>query len=154
MAKTDSPFPKRGPVRLILVAVFVALAGCGGPSRPPVYPVRGQLFWSGKPAAGAVVFFHPIEDAAPTNTAPAEVRRPVGRVGDDGSFEMSTYGTKDGAPAGRYRLSLIWVKSKGPDSGEEVDVLPPEYANPSTAQLPIVEVRAEENVLPPLRLSK
>lgn len=139
---------------LLLGGMAIVAVGCGGPERQPVYRVRGELYWAGKPAGGAVVFLHPIGEV-PSTENPAQGPRPAGRVQEDGSFQVSTYGINDGAPAGRYRLSVRWTKPKpGPIPEQEESLIPPEYGDPRTSLLPIVEVREEDNVLPPLRLSK
>ena len=135
-----------------VISLAFGIAGCS-PKRPQVYPVHGEVFWEGKPAVGALVYLHPCNDA-PSNETPAKQSRPMGRVKADGSFDVSTYGTNDGAPIGRYRISLVWTESIAPGSSEEVDLIPPEYANPATAPLEPIEIRAEKNVLAPLRLSR
>jgi hypothetical protein len=142
-----------------LIGVMLALsltfsAGGCGPNRPRVYPVSGEFFWEGKPAAGAVVVFHPADAPPATNETPAQGKKPMARVKSDGSFTLSTYGINDGAPAGRYHITLVWTQFKAPGSDEEVDLLPPEYANLQTSPVEIVEIRAEKNVLPAFRLSK
>jgi hypothetical protein len=84
--------------------------------------------------------------------------RPTGIVQEDGSFELSTYGVKDGAPAGRYRVTLVWTRKKkgGGDKDEEM-LLPARYMDPSQTGLPVVEVKelakGEANVLPPFKLA-
>jgi hypothetical protein len=139
----------------VMLAISLAFGASGcGPKRPRVYPVSGELFWQGMPAAGAVVFFHPVDAPPATNETPAIGPKPMGRVKSDGSFTVSTYGKYDGAPAGRYYITLVWTEFKAPDSDEEVDLLPPEYANLQTSPVEIVEIRAEKNVLPAFRLSK
>jgi hypothetical protein len=138
---------------VLLFGGVLAIGGCGGSVRPKVYPVRGQLFWADKPAAGAVVFFHPMTDVPPSPDAPAATVRPIARVGADGSFEASTYGSKDGAPPGRYRLTIMWIKKIGVSDDDVQQLLPVEYTDPQKAPLPIVEVKAESNVLPALKLA-
>jgi hypothetical protein len=128
--------------------IVFGAAGCAE-KRPEVFPIKGQLFVSGKPAVGAVVFFHPVTQAVDSQN-PATERRPTGKVEEDGSFELSTFGVKDGAPPGRYRVSVVWTKGEGDDA---THLLPQKFMNPATSGLPIVEVRDEPTVLAPFKLS-
>ena len=86
--------------RLLLLAVPLAVSSCGGGGNQ--YPVRGQVFYEGQPATGAVVFFHPQDDHAPTGDSSgghaSMADTPFGKVGPDGSFELTTYGKGRGAP--------------------------------------------------------
>jgi hypothetical protein len=136
---------------------LLILASCSsGPQREPLYPVKGQLFYEDRPAAGAVVWFHPLETMEEISPdTPATEPRPLGVVQEDGSFEVQTHGIKDGAPAGRYRLSVMWkrVKAKG-GSDDEENLLPLRFLDPRLAGLPVVEVHAGPNVLPPFKLAK
>src|SRR5690349_7294913 len=92
----------RSAVVALLVALLLLLGACNGlkqstANRQPVHPVRGQLLVGGKPAAGAYLFFVPVNEP-PEPTDP----RPRAQVADDGSFEVSMYADKDGAPVGEY----------------------------------------------------
>jgi hypothetical protein len=140
---------RRGLVALGLIAL--GINGCG-PERPPVYPVKGQLFWKGQPAAGAVVFFTPVLAKEASGQNPI-AERPMGRVAEDGSFEMSTFGKKDGVPVGQYRVTLLWTKRTGRNESDEVSLLPEELMDPTRSNLPVVEVREGMNVLPPFKLA-
>jgi hypothetical protein len=134
----------------VAFALAILCAGCGE-NRPTVYRVKGKLLWQGRPAVGAVVFLH-LEGQAVDNQNPAKGRKPTGTVGEDGTFELSTYGKKDGAPAGRYRISVIWAKNTG--NGDEVEHMLPEHLmNPATSNLPVVEVGTQATELAPIELS-
>jgi hypothetical protein len=147
------------PVAACAVAALAAMAagGCNKTeSHREVFPVKGQLFFDKKPASGAVVWLHDtalILGAADV-AARADEPRPRGIVQADGSFEISTYGTGDGAPIGRYRLAIFWTKptERGDDDGESL--LPTRYQDPRNAALPIIEVKSQPNVLPPLHLTR
>src|SRR6186713_708922 len=80
----------------VVLGVALALAGCGSNGRLPVYPVSGKLTINGVPAKGCVVTFVPAEPAL------AGVVLPTGKVDESGKFELTTYETGDGAPAGDY----------------------------------------------------
>jgi hypothetical protein len=138
---------------LTMAALVVSLGGCQSGPKEPVYPVKGQLFIDDKPAKGAVVWFNPVDAPEPDKLKPAADPRPSGIVEEDGSFEVSTYGSKDGAPAGRYRIGVMWAKTMGGD--EEQRLLSLDFMDPDRAGLPVVEVRpAPSNVLPPFKISR
>ena len=116
--------------RIALLSFLVAgsLVGALGciksrmPDRKPVVPVRGAVFVDNKPATGAVVSFQPIGDSN------LGALRANGRIGDDGTFLLTTYVTADGAPAGEYIVTVYWADpSKKPsleEEDEETDLAP------------------------------
>jgi hypothetical protein len=120
----------RSPQRLVLllgVAVFLLLTGSCASGRKPVYPVRGQVFVGGQPAAQAFVVLHPTDDDGPQAT------RPYGHAGADGSFTLTTYDQGDGAPAGEYVVTIVWL---APTGGEDPpDRLKGQYRDPKTSKL-------------------
>jgi hypothetical protein len=81
--------------------IFVGV-GCGTPEgQLPTYRTTGTVLLHGKPAVGAYVVFHPQfeydKDADPPNSVVAE----------DGTYDLSTYGKGDGAPAGAYEVAIL-----------------------------------------------
>jgi hypothetical protein len=130
------------------------LAGCRGNSgKEPVYPVTGEVFFQGKPAVGAVVWLHPADapDASPQNAATDP--RPCGVVQADGSFELSTFGVKDGAPVGRYHVTVMWTKNNGGGDGNVESLLPLRHMDPKKSGLPVIEIQTGPNVLPRFELT-
>src|SRR5688500_5193837 len=86
----------------VVAALCLCLAACSGESGPPkktCYPTKGQLFVKSQPAAGALVILRPQDES---NLDQWFAGFPHGQVAADGSFELETYGEKDGAPAGNY----------------------------------------------------
>ena len=124
--------------------------GCG-PERPLVYPVKGQVFFNGKPATGATVFLHAMTVKGVSAQNPAQ-ERPYGRVQADGSFQISTFAKDDGAPVGPYRVTILWTKKAGKNDMDEESLLPAELMDPNRSGLPLIEVRETENQLPPFKL--
>jgi hypothetical protein len=53
------------------------------------------------------VVFHPKDNADP------QAPRPFGTAGADGSFGLTTSRPGDGAPAGEYRVTVIWPGAAG-----------------------------------------
>src|SRR5262245_26029225 len=101
-----------GGVAAVILSAVVSGCSRSASSRPqkPVHPVRGQLLVGGQPAVGAFVFLVPV-DEPPDPTEP----RPRAEVGKDGSFEVSMYGDRDGAPVGEYIVTVLWEGEGGYD---------------------------------------
>src|SRR5262245_35874294 len=115
-----------------------------------VYPVRGTVLCDGKPAEGAEVALSALDASQPMKEVPR------GRVKADGSFAIGTYAPEDGAPAGEYKVLILWLP---PDAGENFmktgrypNKLPDEYGNPMTTPFK-VQVKEGPNDLPPYELS-
>jgi hypothetical protein len=130
--------------------LWLAAGGCGqrGPEHAPVFPARGELFVNGKPAVGAVVRLHADQPAAEVPLLPRGV------VKADGSFVVTTYKTGDGAPAGRYRVSVIWQRRGPEDADEGKTLLPERYSRPESSGLQIEIMPRTENKIPPFHLQK
>jgi hypothetical protein len=115
-----------------------------------VYPVAGRVLLDSKPLPNATVFLHPQGGGTGL--------RPVGHTRADGSFEVTTYETADGAPAGVYRVTVTWAVGRHPDrpeaaADESVTVASsPLYASPATTPLTCT-VAAGKNDLQPFQLS-
>lgn len=136
------------------VVVTFACLGCGkeqkGGDRLEVFPVSGEVFVDGDPAQGAMVFMHPD-----TPHQIPEGARPVSstaQVDENGKFEIATYGAADGAPAGKYKVTIIWEQAVGisgrPDGP---DKLRGRYSNPQESKIE-VEVAAGPVTIPRIEL--
>src|SRR5262245_32674893 len=134
--------------RLALLAGVAALAlgssSCGK-ARKPVYPVRGQVLVGGKPAPQAFVVFHPLDDDMP------EALRPYGHAGPDGSFTLTSYAPNDGAPAGEYAATVVWLAAAGLNE-DAPDRLKGRYQAPKLTKLRAT-VQKGPTELEPFRLS-
>ncbi len=107
--------------------------------RQPTHPVRGRVYFDGSPAAGAYVVFHRTE------AANGRVLRADGLVDADGSFVLSTYTPNDGAPAGDYKVTVVWRQPFLNTSGRPgPNRLPNQYARAETTPLTIA-VKAGQN---------
>jgi hypothetical protein len=125
-------FPRAARLLLLFALPAVSLGCTSGPPQMPVFPVKGAVFVGGKPAARALVTFHPLTAADP------KVPRPTGEVDDAGAFVLSTYTTGDGAPAGEYAITVYWPGGSSPiggDADSEGDRLGKRYADPATTPL-------------------
>jgi hypothetical protein len=145
------PLARTRPGVWLAAALLLAAGACSGGGERPVYPVRGKVFAKGgKPAHRAIVWLHP--EAKSTSESKSQL--PHGVVEQDGSFQLSTYGKDDGAPPGRYRVTVIWTapgKFSGDDTGKSL--LPARYSNPQLSGLPVVEIKEGPNELPPFELT-
>jgi hypothetical protein len=70
-----------------------------------------------------------------------------------GRFILSTYKKDDGAPAGSYEVTIVWLPEgyKGP--AEEGNKLPARYATRQTSGLKVHVVK-DDNILEPFQLQK
>jgi hypothetical protein len=136
---------------LTLLSVSLVCCSCSGAKGQSVFPVHGKVLFRGKPAAGALVVFHPLNQSRPEQGMPRAV------VEDDGSFALGTFAAKDGAPTGDYAVSITWkrVSAKTPGrKGPARKVLthfPGRYENPKTSGL-VVHIEEGPNELRPFDL--
>src|SRR6185369_2750689 len=128
-----------------VVGVLLACCGsCGKKNgRVPVYPVHGQVIVGNKPAQNAFVVFHPAGAQSP------QALRPYGHAGADGSFKLTTFDADDGAPAGNYAVTVVWL---APGGGEDPpDLLKGRYRNPEASSLKAT-IQEKPTELPPFKL--
>src|SRR5438132_3037311 len=154
MAQQDYRRQAIGAVGLALAVTLCA--SCSGGK--PLYPVRGEVFFEGQPAAGALVVLHPLDD-----NSPAAIR-PSGYVESDGSVNLTSYLTPsrivgDGAPAGEYIVTVSWLPSdvKEDLSKHPGSVLPDKlggrYGQPDSSKLR-AKVLEQPTELPRIDLKK
>lgn len=136
---------------LALAGLAVWAAGCGG-SGGRVHPVSGRVNYKGKPAGGALVYFHMKGKTNPSQPMP------YGKTESDGTFRLTTFNPNDGAPEGDYDVSIYWpaeVSSKSKESQQPSDGSrdsPPDklngrYLKPGPGS-PTAVVKAGNNDLP------
>lgn len=137
-------------VSMFVLGGSIALTGCSGKSadgRKAVFPTRGKLLVDGQVPRGALLVLHPA------NPSLDDVH-PFAHVDPDGSFALSTYQGRDGAPAGDYIATIEWRVPQFPGAdGPWPNVLPERYARAATSDLR-VHVAAESNELPPIVLRR
>ena len=89
---------------LIIVPILVGCTRTEYPNSP--YPVSGRVQTSdGTPASDVRVTLHSSKIIAE-----GDPFRPSGMTGDDGTFQLTTYETDDGAPAGSYAITFRWAE--------------------------------------------
>jgi len=135
------------------VALVLALAAGVGTtscsSSGTLHPVQGKVMAGDRPATGAQVMFH--AEGGDINSVPA-----TGTVGPDGTFSLTT-GTKAGAAAGKYVVTIVWPDpSKKPTEQQAMmglapdapDLLGGRYATRQKSPLR-AEVKSGPNTLEP-----
>lgn len=135
-------------LRMGMLACLLAV-GCGGAEAPvTVHPVRGQVFYDGKPAAGVTVYFIPTSARA----VPRVPSNPHGVTGSDGTFQLSTYGDRDGAAEGGYQIVLYWPEPtpEGEEQSDSDKLLG--WYGPVHSKL-TAQVVAGSNSIPPIKLN-
>jgi hypothetical protein len=131
---------------LALLTVSLACCSCSGAKGEPLFPVQGKVLFRGKPASGALVVLHPLNQSKP------ETGLPRGVVEEDGSFAVTTITPKDGAPAGKYAVSITWDRTSVKVPGRKGHAqkipthFPLKYANPKTSGF-VVDIQEGPNEL-------
>jgi hypothetical protein len=137
----------------LLLCVGLLAASCSGSGS--LYPVEGQVLYKGEPIEKAVVTFHP------KGATGVDTQRPSGVTGKDGVFKLGT-GTKNGAPAGEYVVTVVWLKEVEPPKGakkiistegppDAIDQFKGRYAEPARSTLKAT-VGKSSTKLEPFRL--
>ena len=142
-------------VRKLLVTAVSALLvlGCAkaNSGRIPVYPTSGKLTLKGQPVEGAEVAFY---SSTPELTGPGTVP-PVGVTDASGVFHLRSYDPDDGAPAGKFNVTIIWPEATASGGDSEMqqrkDRLQGRYADPVKSGL-AVDVSEGGGELPPFEL--
>lgn len=114
----------RAGVGLAAAAVGVLLlSGCGD-GRPRRVPVRGRVTIDGQPLRSGFVRLVP-DDARPS----------VGRIGEDGTFSLTTFSKEDGSVPGTHRVAVVAYDESSP--AQLRWLVPKEYSQASTSGLTV-----------------
>lgn len=120
-----------------LFVMFLCM-GCtrNNPKIEKTVSVRGiVVLANGSPVPGGLITFHPKD------LTKGDAR---GTIGNDGRFEMGTYGTKDGAMIGTYTVTveaMVYDKNGNFRPNRSLPI-PRKYTEVETSDL-IVEVKDE-----------
>lgn len=112
------------------------------------FPVRGRIHCDGRPAAGATVKLYRLGAEPRLSRAAA-----WGTVAEDGRFDVKTLGLAEGAPAGKYAVTVAYepLVIRGEDFVPGPHALAPELTDPRATPL-VIEVLPETNDLGLLQL--
>src|SRR5262245_25660211 len=96
------------PVQRLVVTMVLALSvlGCSKTKsgRIPVYPTSGKVTLKGQPIEGADLVFYA---SSPELTGPGTVP-PVAVTDASGIFHLRSYDPDDGAPRGKFNVTITW----------------------------------------------
>lgn len=140
-------------IKIAFVAMAATIFGASGCSKgktpwEQTYPAKGIVKYKGKPIANAELAFLPTDAEAP------DAVRPKAKTAADGKFEVWTYQSGDGIPAGTYKVTIVHNEvavSKGTIVAKP-NSLPAKYARFDTTDLS-VPITAGENELPAFELN-
>jgi|GEM_PF-5384068 len=135
---------------LILVAVGYVFPW---PTFAPAatYPVTTEAVFEKEPMSGATIVLHPRNWKLPGEACP------VGKVDPRGKVTFSTFGDKDGVPAGEYVVTARWSKLITTPDGDAVpgpNVIPPVFADPATSPIRFRVDAKQADVVPIVFSSK
>lgn len=125
-------------VAVVSSVLLVFSVGCGGgvppgPKQLATVPAGGTVTFQGMPVANATVAFQHAEGAASAS----------GKTDANGKFTLSTYGTNDGAPVGKYKVTVAvsgvqeiepGVLAPEPEGGFKSPI-PAKYGDPAQSGL-------------------
>lgn len=124
--------------RFLATGLLLSAAGCGGGSEHGVdlHPVHGVITQAGQPVEGARVSLYQVGASGVQATG---LPVPKGTTDAQGAFEIRTFDPGDGAPAGKYSLTVSLLEQVEAPDGQllERDRLQDKYANPAH---PVMEV--------------
>ena len=92
-------------IAFVVMSVGFAI-GCGGRDTVSTVPVKGKVTCNGQPVKGGTINFSPA----------GEGRGAFGEIQSDGSFELTTYSTGDGAMPGKHSVTLTPEESENGES--------------------------------------
>ncbi len=141
--------PKSRGILVVCGLLTVSIVGGCGRSKPweTAYPAVGILTHKGRPVKDAELAFFPVDANVPESVLPKAKTR------ENGEFDVSTYDNGDGAPAGKYKVTVIHheIVIKGESMTAKPNDLPKKFASKETTDL-IVEIDRKATKIPPIDL--
>jgi hypothetical protein len=111
--------------------------GCGpsGGPRPPMGKVHGKVSYKGAPLPRGTISFSPVSGEKGSKTGIGA----IGEIHSDGTFELTTFDTGDGAVLGQHAVTIS-IQSEG---GSQMKNMP---SDPVES----VKIAREQNLIPPI----
>lgn len=88
----------------------------------PTYQVSGKVTHEAKPLSNAIVTFHPDAKGLVEGN-------PSAITDNEGRYELSTFEQGDGAPQGKYKVTIYWPESVPPGGLKGGADFPPDKFN-------------------------
>jgi hypothetical protein len=136
---------RRRTTPALLALTTLVLVGCGG-GEMKTYPVHGTVVLpDGRPLPGGWITFQSVggEKAVSADS----------EITEEGTFELRTFQPGDGAPAGKYQVSVRPPLRGEDESEKKPPLIDPKYHDPATSGLEYtVEPKSNEftiTVTPP-----
>ncbi len=101
----------------VVVLGLSAWLGCGQ-SRPEMASVGGKITYQGNPVATGRIVFHPVDGRRPAMAA----------INEDGTYQLTTFDTKDGAMVGEHVVTIKSTRTVGGAPVDEFSEAPPDAA--------------------------
>jgi hypothetical protein len=104
------------------------LSGCSAdPNMPKLGKVSGKVSYQGKPLDAGRVVFTPVAGKGGESDQGAS-----GEISSDGSYEMTTFNTGDGAVLGQHIVTVVVQKGEmpKPDANGHINYVLPKNATP------------------------
>jgi hypothetical protein len=105
------------------------LSGCSAdPNMPKLGKVSGKVSYQGKPLDAGRVVFTPVAGKGGESDQGAS-----GEINSDGSYEMTTFNTGDGAVLGQHIVTVVVQKGEmpKPDANGHINYVLPKNATPA-----------------------
>jgi hypothetical protein len=146
-----SQFSITSAVASVLCLLLPLAAGCGKKTSVDVYPTTGVVTVDGKPVADAEITLYAVDESLRGVGKPL----PTGKTDAEGKFSLTSFVPNDGAPAGEFKVAILWMETKPSGSAEpatQIDRLKGRYEDPQASGL-TATVKAEDTELPTFELT-
>lgn len=135
-------------IGLYFVAIL-SFTGCFSSPKPweITHPANGTVELKGKPIENVELTLFPVDATVPESV------RPRAKSTTGGKFVLGTYSLSDGAPVGKYKVTLVRndVSVSKDTIVAKPNDLPPKYSSVNTTDI-VVEIAEGNNELPAIVL--
>jgi hypothetical protein len=111
------------------LGLVLALVGCShDPNMPKLGKVHGKVTYKGQPLDGGHIVFNPA-----TGKGGESGQVATGEINSDGTYEMTTFNTGDGAILGQHIVTVTFQKGEmpKPDEYSRINYVLPKNVTPT-----------------------